>query len=209
MALICTRTSPAASNHVKSTSANQIETRDFIFSFSQCNLNTLESHANSRDGQILVFFSSFRTHHTHFLTYTTPTDTWAHQLCLLTSLLPDFLARWEGRGGGVWFSAIAALGPLTHTRRERAILLPSKGLFAKQSVLAKAMYNGSDSATHPLLLQKNYFYTAWNAAVLIAIDILLNVIFYFCLFVYVQQRLTWFHTGYSLLQVNLFLFLLV
>lgn len=45
------------------------------------------------------------------------------------------------------------------------------------------MYNGSDSVAHPLLLQKNYFYTAWNAAVLIAIDILLTVTFYFCLFV--------------------------
>lgn len=117
-ALICTRTSPAASNHVKSTSANQIETRDVISSFLAMQLNTLESHANSRNGQILVFFSSFRTHHTHFLTYTTPTDTWAHQLCLLTSLFArQSLARWEGWGGGVWFSAIAALGPLTHTRR--------------------------------------------------------------------------------------------
>lgn len=179
-----------------------------FFSFLSMQLNTLESHANSRDGQILVFFSSFRTHHTHFLTYTTPTDTWAHQLCLLTSLFARLFGEMGGTGRGVWFSAIAALGPLTHTRRERAILLPSKGLFAKQSVLAKAMYNGSDSAT-PSPIAKNYFYTAWNAAVLIAIDILLNVIFYFCLFVYVQQRLTWFHTGYSLLQVNLFLFLLV
>ncbi len=157
MALICTRTSPAASNHVKSTSANQIETRDFIFSFLSMQLNTHESHANSRDGQILVFFSSFRTHHTHFLTYTTPTDTWAHQLCLLTSLFARLFGEMGGTGRGVWFSAIAALGPLTHTRRERAILLPSKGLFAKQSVLAKAMYNGSDSATHPLLLQKITF----------------------------------------------------
>lgn len=90
-----------------------------------------------------------------------------------------------GKVGGAGFSVIAAFGPLTPSRRRG----PSRGLFAKQSVLAKAMYNGSDSVAHPLLLQKNYFYTAWNAAVLIAIDILLTVTFYFCLFVYVQQRL--------------------
>lgn len=59
-ALICTRTSPAASNHVKSTSANQIETRDFIF-FLPLNAikHTWESRKLERwtDFGFLFFFS--------------------------------------------------------------------------------------------------------------------------------------------------------
>lgn len=81
-ALICTRTSPAASNHVKSTSANQIET-DFISSFLSMQLNTLESHAKLERWTVFNFlFFFWHIHHTHkhFLTYT-PTllqkDTWA------------------------------------------------------------------------------------------------------------------------------------
>ncbi len=66
------------------------------------------------------------------------------------------LARWEGRAGGVIIGH-RCLGPSDTHLEERAILLPPKGLFSKQSVLAKAMYNGSDSATHSLLLQKITF----------------------------------------------------
>lgn len=71
-ALICTRTSPAASNHVKSTSANLIET-DFISSFLSMQLNTLESHAKLERWTVFGFlFFFWHIHHTHkhFLTYT-------------------------------------------------------------------------------------------------------------------------------------------
>lgn len=216
-ALICTRTSPAASNHVKSTSANQIET-DFISSFLSMQLNTLESHAKLERWTVFGFlFFFWHIHHTHkhFLTYT-PTllqkDTLGTLVVLVNITFCQTIAGetgGTGRGGaGGVILGHRCLWPSDTLQEERAVLLPFRVLFAKQSVLAKAMYNGSDSVAHPLLLQKNYFYTAWNAAVLIAIDILLTVIFYFCLFVYVQQRLNWFHTGYSLLQMNL-IFLLV
>lgn len=120
-------------------------------------LNTLESHKLERWTDFGFLFSFLHTPHTHYLTYITPTDTWAHQLCLLTSVFARrSLARWEGRAGGVIIGH-RCLGPSDTHLEERAILLPPKGLFSKQSVLAKAMYNGSDSATHSLLLQKITF----------------------------------------------------
>ncbi len=133
----------------------QIKSKQETSSFLSMHLNTLESHKLERWTDFGFLFFLHTPHTLPYLHYSN--RHLAHQLCLLTSAFArQSLARWEGRAGGVIIGH-RCLGPSDTHLEERAILLPPKGLFSKQSVLAKAMYNGSDSATHSLLQQKITF----------------------------------------------------
>lgn len=69
--------------------------------------------------------------------------------------------------------AVAAFAPLT-LQEEGAVLLSSRVLFTSRASWLKPC----TTALIPSPVAKNYFNTAWNAAVLIAIDILLTINFF-------------------------------
>lgn len=123
----------------------------------------------------VLLFSTHTHARTHFLTYTTQKKTPGH-----ITFCQSIADKMGGTGQGVIFSRRCLWPSETHTyywRRGPFSCRPgavhkSRVFWLKPALIAQRILS---------LVAKKYFHTAWNAAVLIAIDILLCVTFFFLL----------------------------